>query len=167
MVNHSAKSYLHSRTKKNIFLLRKHGIIIFERESACICITTYCMSKVSVLSIYTIIFVCQKVSLCSSWLNLKIPNLRAYVGELLWYVDFYMIRRFGVSHHCIILIFYKIEFLLAKSILIGFIISDCHNWLVLIKIYNHWQSKISHCKIINISITINFFWNRISKEFGI
>ena len=82
-INHSAKTYLHSRTK-NIFLLRKHDIIIFERESACICMTTYCMSKESVifLSIYAIIFVCQKASLCSSWINLKIPKLTLYVGEV-------------------------------------------------------------------------------------
>ena len=48
ILSHYARSYLHSRTKKNIFLLRKHGTIIFERESACICITTYCMIKLSV-----------------------------------------------------------------------------------------------------------------------
>ena len=48
ILSHYARSYLHSRTKKNIFLLRKHCTIIFERESACICITTYCMIKLSV-----------------------------------------------------------------------------------------------------------------------
>ena len=57
--------------------------------------TTYCMSKESVkfLSIYAIIFVCQKASLCSSWINLKIPKLTIPVGEVS--LHFYIIRDFA------------------------------------------------------------------------
>ena len=67
ILSHYARSYLHSRTKKNIFLLRKHGTIIFERESACICITTYCMIKLSVKNfwVYVPLYLYVKRQACA------------------------------------------------------------------------------------------------------